>query len=656
MTDKIKALLRMLKSGEYKKNRTDTEVALAGYATADCFKRQAAAEVPLLFQNDSFGFHRSTTQRMPPLTGNVTPNYARVITRGFDQTRKEIKASMASAEDAAKRAYGEQMLAYLDICEGISDAYRALALEKGNERLAKALSRLPRKGAESFYEALVFQSLCIYALRLYGVEHLTLGRFDQYMYPFYKHDLDAGVSADELFEVLEEFFISLNYDTDLYSGIQQGDNGQSMVLGGFDAMGNSVYNELSAACLHASLELSLIDPKINLRVGKNTPNELYRLGTLLTKKGLGFPQYCNDDVVVPGLIKLGYAPEDAIDYSVAACWEYIIPNCGADCPNLGHLDFPHAVNDAITEHLRESEDFDTLLSHVADAVRRYADHEIKRREIPGIFPVLPFLSIFMDGCIESLTDMWSGGTKYQNFGCHGEGLANAADALAAVKKTVYDEKTVEKEELLAALSANFEGYAPLRAKLVSAPKMGENDDYVDDVAAFLLRTFAEYMNGKPTFYGGIWRAGTGSAMWYQYSGIKCPATADGRYAGEPYSSSFSPSLAVRSSGLLSVLQSFTKFDMTDVINGGPLTVEIHDSVLRNDIGVEKTAMLVKAFIELGGHQLQLNAIDRERLLEAQAHPEKHPDLIVRVWGWSGYFNELDRAYQDHVIQRCEYRF
>ncbi len=654
MTDKIQALLQALKSGAYKEKRKNTEIPLSGFGTIDCFARQVAEEEPLLFENDSFGFHRSTDRRMPPLTGNVTPNYARVITAGFDATRADIRASISSATDEKKRAYGEQMLAYLDICEKISEKYRLCAIEKDNQRLANVLSRIPRKGAESFYEALVFQTLCIYALRLYGVEHLTLGRFDQYMYPFYQHDRANGKSREELFELLEEFFISLNYDTDLYHGVQQGDNGQSLVLGGFDTAGNSMYNELSEACLHASLELSLIDPKINLRVGKNTPDEIYRVGTLLTKKGLGFPQYCNDDVVVPGLIKLGYAPEDAANYSVAACWEYIIPNHGADCPNLGHLDFPHAVNDAITEHLAESETFDALMVHVTEAIRRYADHEVKRREIPGIFPVLPFLSIFMDGCIESLTDMWSGGTKYQNFGCHGEGIANATDALSAIKKTVYDDKTVEKEDLLAALAANFEGHAPLRAKLVAAPKMGSNDDYADEIAATLLRTFADYMNGRPTFYGGIWRAGTGSAMWYRWSGIKCPATADGRYAGEPYSSSFSPSLSVKPSGLLSVISSFTKFDMTEVINGGPLTVEIHDSVLRNEIGVEKVAMLVKSFISLGGHQLQLNAINRERLLEAQAHPEKHPDLIVRVWGWSGYFNELDKAYQDHIIRRCEF--
>jgi formate C-acetyltransferase len=135
---------------------------------------------------------------------------------------------------------------------------------------------------------------------------------------------------------------------------------------------------------------------------------------------------------------------------------------------------------------------------------------------------------------------------------------------------------------------------------------------------------------------------------------QCPATADGRHAWAPYSCSLSPSIGVRTDGVLSVIASFTKYDMTELINGGPLTLEIHDTVLRNDIGIKKTAALVKAFIDLGGHQLQLNSINRERLIDAREHPEKYPNLIVRVWGWSGRWNELGKEYQDHIIKRVEF--
>jgi len=169
-----------------------------------------------------------------------------------------------------------------------------------------------------------------------------------------------------------------------------------------------------------------------------------------------------------------------------------------------------------------------------------------------------------------------------------------------------------------------------------------------------MDVLSSYMNGRSNRRFGIWRAGTGSAMGYVIHARKCPATADGRNAFEPYSSSFSPSLNIKTDGLLSVVQSFTKYDMRKIINGGPLTIEIHDTMFRNDIGIKKIAMLVKTFIALGGHQLQLNSINRDRLLEAKAHPEEHKNLIVRVWGWSGYFCELDTEYQDHIIKRTEY--
>jgi formate C-acetyltransferase len=145
-------------------------------------------------------------------------------------------------------------------------------------------------------------------------------------------------------------------------------------------------------------------------------------------------------------------------------------------------------------------------------------------------------------------------------------------------------------------------------------------------------------------------------MAYILSAEKVGATADGRKAKSPFASSFSPSLDARLNGPLSAVISFTKHDMTEICNGGPFTIEIHDTVFRNDEGEKKVAQLVKSFIDLGGHQIQINAINRERLLDAQAHPEKYPGLIVRVWGWSGYFNELEIQYQNHVIARTEFKF
>lgn len=659
MTEKVKLLLEDLKSKEYKKLRSVIKKDnYFNYGTAnDIFSNFLKHENPILFENDDFGFNRSFTQKAEfKRMGNVTPNYFKILTTGFNNLIDEIRKSVDSCEDKIKKRFGKDMIFQLEECIRFSAIYRDFAKESGNIKLYNALLNIPCKPAESFYEACVFLKLCIFFLRLTSVDHLGLGRFDQYMYQFYLKDKEKGITDEEILETIEEFFISINRDSDLYNGVQQGDNGQSMVLGGCDENGNDKYNELSKMCLQASLELNLIDPKINLRVNKNTPDELYEFATLLTKQGLGFPQYCNDDVVIPGLIKLGYDKKDAADYVVAACWEYIIPCCGADIPNIETMDFPKIINDTIVSKLKKCNFFDELIEDVKLAIVKECDRLVAKRPAPTDYYEFKkaLLSSFMDGCIENLTDLFRHGTKYMNYGCHGAGIANAADALAAVKKCVFEEKTINKNDLLDALNKDFIGYDEIRNTLRNCPKMGNNDDYVDDIAILLMETFSKNLNNRDNCIGGIWRAGTGSAMEYIWKGRECPATADGRKAYTPYSSSFSPALDVKTDGVLSVIQSFTKNDMTNIINGGPLTIEIHDTVFKNDIGIKKVAQLVKSFVQLGGHQLQLNSISREKLIDAQKHPENYTNLIVRVWGWSGYFNELDVEFQNHIIKRTEY--
>ncbi len=658
MTEKIERLLKQLKDRDYRKLRRDgIKRELEDFKKEDAyvnnFRKMVELETPLLYEDDDFGFNQSINTKLVSLTGNYAPNYYRIISQGFDAIIEQLKESIANHNDEGKKAFGREILECIEVFLTLCDKYRDAAKQKGNEKLYNALLKIPHKGAENFYEALVFLKICTFMLRTGFTNHLGLGRLDQYMYPFYLDAKKNGATDEELLEILEQFFISLNWDTDLYPGVQQGDNGQSLVLGGFDKDGKDMYNELSQLCIEASLELSLIDPKINLRVSNKTPDKIFEFATRLTKQGLGFPQYCNDDVVVPGLIKLGYDEEDAYNYVVAACWEYIVPNCCADIPNIKTLDFPSIINYVLASKLESSGTFEALMRYVERAIKNECDSFVEDKPNFGLFKK-PLHSIFFDGGIESLCDIILGGTKYYNYGCHGAGIATAADSLAAVKKNVFDEKTIGKAELIEALAKNFDGCGELRNVLKNSPKMGNNDDYVDDIACELMGYFSKHLNNRDNGYGGIWRAGTGSAMEYIFRGLKCTATADGRGAAEPYSSSFSPALDAKTNGVLSVIQSFTKYDLTEIINGGPLTIEIHDTALRNDEGIRKVAMLVKNFIMLGGHQLQINSVNRERLLDAQKHPENHPNLIVRVWGWSGYFNELDKAYQNHIIRRTEY--
>ena len=647
MTDKVKLLLNDLNSKKYQTLRKPCDVI------PETFEERIAKDIPLLYENDDFGFNRGIALKLKGGVGNVTPNYYAVLNKGFDLIIKNIKTAIENEVDNEKIEYGETTINKLNVCLKRCDEYCEYAKNKGNIKLHNALKNIPRKPANNLYEALVFIKLCIYFLRLHSFDHLGFGRFDKELYPFYLKEKENGVSDEEILSLIEEFFISINRDIDLYAGVQMGDNGQSIIFGGVDENGNYEYNELSDICLDASYNLSLIEPKINLRVNKNTPLKLYEKATLLTKRGLGFPQYCNDDVVVKGLTKLGYDIKDAVNYSVAACWEFLVPGKSAEILNTGKFNFPLIVNETVHKHLQTEDTFNGFMLKVKDAIK--CECERIRKEKEGLrINSCHLLSVFIDDCAENLQDMWCGGAKYKNFGCHGIGIANATDALAAIKHRVYEEKSISKNRLIEALNANFEGYDYERNLLLSSPKMGNNDNYADSLSIEIMEAFAKNMNNKKNPWGGVWRAGTGSAHEYYYSAKRCPATCDGRKAYDYYSSSFSPSLGVKTEGILSVIKSFTKYDLSNVINGGPLTIEVHDSTLRNEDGSKKMAMLVKYFIDNGGHQLQLNSVNKEMLKDAQLHPEKFPNLIVRVWGWSGYFVELDKLYQDHIISRLEY--
>ena len=218
-------------------------------------------------------------------------------------------------------------------------------------------------------------------------------------------------------------------------------------------------------------------------------------------------------------------------------------------------------------------------------------------------------------------------------------------------------KIVDYKTYLNAIENNFKGNESLCELLrKESPKMGQDNDYVDSICTVLLDSFDQALKNRINERGGIYRAGTGTAMYYIFHANSLGATPDGRTAEEMIPANYSPSLFIDQKGPISVIKSFTKPHLINVINGGPLTLEFDQSIFRNDKSVKKLGALVKTYIVLGGHQLQLNTVNREKLLDAKKHPEKYKNLIVRVWGWSGYFVELDECYQDHVINRIEFGF
>ena len=529
-----------------------------------------------------------------------------------------------------------------DLC---IDAVLAYADRYEDPELSKAL----RRGADSYPAALKMFRILHFCLWASNVYHNTVGRFDQYMWPFLRHDLQNGtLSEAEAQEWTEEFFLSFNRDSDLYTGMQQGDNGQSLMLGGVTREGACAVNPLTSMCLKASLHNRRIDPKINLRVDHDTPLELYRLGTELTKQGLGFPQYANDDVVIPGLIALGYDPEDARDYTVAACWEFIIPGVGMDIPNIEAVPLATIVSDCVKKDLTVCKDYPSFFEKVREEIRLHAQR-IAEKVKPLWMEPAPWQSVLMSDYTHDISQ----GAKYNNYGLHGTGFGDAVDQLAVVRELVYG-GSLSAAELLSALNDDFQRQGSLRRMLRNeAPKLGR-DRVCEEIGDELLTAFADALKPLRNERGGIFRAGTGSAMYYLWHADQLPSLCNGHRKGERLAANFSPSLLLRDAGPLSVIRAMVRPAVQRTINGGPLTLELHDTVFRNAEGIEKVAQLVRSFILLGGHQLQLNAVSRETLQHAVEHPEEHRDLIVRVWGWSGHFVQLDAAYQKQILERVSY--
>ncbi|HBP38216.1 MAG TPA: pyruvate formate-lyase [Clostridiales bacterium] len=692
MTERMKRLYTAVLAKEHHQQRRELPAGLdlaSKYAerrlpdlqrVTDRLQTVLAAETPRVGPDEKIAFVR-TVAKLPPIftdeeftaikggyyihelgfISNICPDYGMILSQGL-QARKDLcLARLAVLADRAGVRGDDPEIDFLnctiqsiDAVLDLAERYSAAARAAGNDALADILQRVPRLGASSFHEALQMLRILHFTLWCEGEYHNVLGRLDQYLYPWLQQDLASGrLNEMAALELLEEFFLACNKDTDLYPGVQQGDNGQSLMLGGVGAEGRDAFNRLSELCLEASGELKMIDPKINLRVGKDTPMRIYELGTRLTRDGLGFPQYSNDDVVIPGLTRLGYSLADARNYTVAACWEFIIPGYGADVPNIGALNLPQIVNRCVDQNLAGCGDFPAFLEQVKIAIGQEA-RTIAERVSNLYFIPAPFLSSLLPDCLEKARDI-SLGSRYNNFGLHGVGIATAVDALAAIQKQVYERRAVTSAQLKQAMAADFRGYGDLLELLrQDSPKFGQDEPAADAIATELLAGFATALRPLRNERGGCYRAGTGSAMYYLWHAAETGSTAGGHLRGEPYAANYSPDLAVKSRGPLSVLRSLSRPNLQEVVNGGPLTLEFHSSVFRDDDSIAKVAGLVRTYIALGGHQLQLNAVNRETLLDAQRYPDRYPNLIVRVWGWSAYFVELDRAYQDHVISRLEY--
>lgn len=583
--------------------------------------------------------------------------------------------------------------------------------------MSRICNKVPEHPAGSYHEAL--QSFFFFFLCLHScMEEVAAGRPDQYFYPYFKKDIDEGkltmeqaeeltgswlvkfserVQLDpELWEFDHMTAIDENYDggcldneTNVFSmenaeeynlGTSANHWEQNVILGGVHADGSDATNELTYMILKMWSYFELVSPVMSVRFHKNSPSRLYEECARILRNGSGEPTIYNDEPIINGLVKSGIPLEEARGYSNDGCWEVLIP--GKTNYQYGHiqvlllLEYLLGRGESMVRHQKEAPDFgdplsfktfDEFYAAFLDAIRFDVDRIMKLRigywqERYKIAPSVLF-SALLDNCIPQGRDIANGGAKYSLYTFLITGFANCIDSLIAIKKFVYEDKTISMADLIDALKSDFAGNEPLRQMLINrAPKFGNDDIYADDLAARLMNDFETIVNkraaqpdvkerGEPNF---IVNVGCGTFESYANFGHRCGASADGRHSQDTVSSNYSPSVGLDINGPTAVIRSITHPNIMPYYSGGPLDMQINSNEVVGEQGVKRVESLIKSFQELGGIMMTVTGTSTETLLDAQEHPEKYPGLRVHLGGLSAYFVALSRAQQDIIIHRTKH--
>ncbi len=491
------------------------------------------------------------------------------------------------------------------------------------------------------------------ALQLFWFVHIfggygCIGRFDQWMYPFYKRDIEEGIiTQDYAQELLECLWIKLNY----FAG--NNDSLRNIALAGQTPDGESVCNELTFMCLKASARLMLPEPKLNVHIFKGSPKELLIECCNFIAKGTNVLAIYNDEVIIPALTRIGIPIEDARDYCNDGCSELIIGGKGT---------IRFRVHDSLSI-LRE-----TIMNHEKNNYNSFDDvlNDFKLR-LEKILPdgngndmpiTFPFFAASIQDCLKKADVR---GARYSIWGEILAEMANTADGLAGIKKFIYDDKTLTWEELLSALKQDYEGHEQLRQMLLNrSPKFGNDIDYVDFIMKDIAEYFCDRLHEKannPYGYGSK-RAG-GFMSFGIHTKSSLLASPDGRKTGDLTANSFSPAVGMDRSGPTAVLKSISKIDLTKASHGSVLDIAFHKSSISGEDGFSNLVAFIDTFIKMPcTATLQVNVLDRNTLLEAISNPSlpQYRTLVVRVWGFSAVFVELDPALQRHVLSRTEHLF
>lgn len=610
---------------------------------------------------------------------HYAPNYRRFVAKGISGILADIDASLEKyAADSARVETLKNMQAAMRGMQEMVANYARKAQELidadgyDRERLAfirENCKQLIHGVPETFAQALQLVWFAHTCFVMEGRYAMALGRIDQYLWPFFERDVREGhLTEERAIELLENTFMKI---IECVKMLGSGDDVVNICIGGSDVDGNCEVNALSYCVLTAVKNCNVPGPNLSARITPDTPDEFLDACLKVIGTGLGYPALMNDTVNKAALLRFGYDPVDVSDYAMVGCIENFLPGKQApwsdarfDPPRF----FEHVFHNGRGAHSHtmgvktgEIEEIDSmdefmrrfevqLAFGVADYVSAFRCNNTYFN--PATYTD-PFLSCFDDTCIERGLDMHNGGCKYPSV--HGAalmGVGTTSDSLAAIEKVVFVDREATLVELREALDHNFEGYEELQAKLLAAPKYGNNDPFADKYAVWFL----DFLTGEFDKYrtddgGGIYAAMAANTNNI-YAGRVINATPDGRLAGEPLSDAASPTYGRDTGGATTTVLSVTKPDYSKIACGSVVNQKFSPSMF-SDEKRSKLLALIKVYFSKGGQEMQINATSREVLQDAMAHPENYQDLVVRVSGFSALYVTLDKAVQLDILHRTQ---
>jgi formate C-acetyltransferase len=561
-------------------------------------------------------------------------------------------------------------------------AASAADIERKQELLdiAAICRHVPAHAPRTFHEALQhywFIHLGVIT-ELNPWDSFNPGRLDQHLYPFYKKGLaDGTLTKEKATELLESFWIKFNnHPSPPKVGVTAQESNTYtdfclINLGGVKPDGSDAVNELTFLILDVIEEMRILQPGSMVQVSKVNPDSFVHRALAITKTGFGQPSYFNTEAIIEELVRQGKSPEDARNGGASGCVE--AGAFGTEAYILtGYFNLPKVLEITLnngtdpgtgkktgleTGPAEAFKDFDDLMIAFSKQLKHFIDIKIEgNNKIDRIFmehmPV-PFLSLLIDDCIGNGKDYNAGGARYNTSYIQGVGLGSITDSLTALKYHVFDRKTISMRGMLKALSQNFADFGELRFELLyKTPKYGNDDDYADAQAISVFELFYDVANGRPTARGGTTRINLLPTTSHVYFGSMIQALPDGRKAKEPLSEGISPVQGADKKGPTAVLKSASKIDHLRT-GGTLLNQKFTPSFFEDEEIIPKMTALIRGYFRMNGHHIQFNVVSAETLRDAQKHPEKYRDLIVRVAGYSDYFNDLGEDLQNEIIKRTE---